>query len=79
MTVTLDDELDAALDEFRRDHVVPSSAAAVVQVAVRDFLATRGYLPSPSPLTLTPAEQGSGDSLGSVDHDRIFAQAMKSS
>jgi len=77
MTVTLDDDLDAAVDKFRRDQAVPPSLASVARTALCDFLAARGYLASPRPLVLTPADRGSGDSLGSIDHDRVFARATE--
>jgi hypothetical protein len=76
MTLTLTEELEAAVDAFRHDQAVPSTLTAIAQTALTEYLAQRGYLAPRRPLRITPAEHGSGDPHGSVDHDRLFADAV---
>ena len=59
-TVTFPAEIEQALDAYLKDQEVPLALTAVVQAALRDYLAGRGYLPSAHPLKITPAKQGSG-------------------
>lgn len=42
-TVTIPDELEAALESYRRDAEFPPSLAALVQAALREYLQQRGY------------------------------------
>lgn len=76
MTLTLTEELEAAVDAFQRDQPVPPTLNAVAQTALAAYLAERGYLAPRRPLRITPAEGGSGDPRGSVEHDRLFADAV---
>jgi hypothetical protein len=77
MTVTLNDDLEAALDAFSRDQAVPPQFAAIAQTALAEYLTQRGYLTKRRPLRITPADHGSDDARGSVEHDRIFAEATR--
>lgn len=43
-TITLPDELEEALEAYRRDQEVPPALTAVARVAIREYLAGRGYL-----------------------------------
>ena len=43
-TITIPDELERAIEKYRRDLEVPPALAAVVQTALREYLAERGYL-----------------------------------
>lgn len=43
-TITITNELERALERYRRDLEVPPALAAVVQTALREYLAERGYL-----------------------------------
>jgi hypothetical protein len=43
-TVTIPDELEAALEAYRREAEIPPGISAVMQLALRYFLADRGYL-----------------------------------
>lgn len=43
-TITIPDELERAIELWRRDLEVPPSLAAVVQTALRGYLVDRGYL-----------------------------------
>jgi hypothetical protein len=42
-TVTIPDELDKALDSYRRDLEFPPSLAAVMQAALKEYLRGKGY------------------------------------
>ena len=42
-TVTLPDELEKALDSYRKDLEFPPSPAAVMQAALEEYLRGRGY------------------------------------
>ena len=42
-TVTIPEELEGALESYRHDVDVPPSLAALVQVALREYLYSRGY------------------------------------
>jgi Arc/MetJ-type ribon-helix-helix transcriptional regulator len=44
-SITIPDELEKALEDYRRDLEVPSALAAVVQAALREYLEKRGYIP----------------------------------
>ncbi len=74
-TITLPDDIEHALEAYRNDQEVPLALTAVVQTALRDYLAERGYLPPAHPLKITPAERGSGQRDVSVSHDRYFTKA----
>lgn len=43
-SMTIPDDLERALEEYRRDAEVPPALAAVMQAALREYLADRGYL-----------------------------------
>ena len=72
-TITLTDDLDAALDAYARDQDVSPALTAVVQTALRGYLMERGYLAT-GPLRITPADSGSGAADVSINHDRYFGQ-----
>jgi hypothetical protein len=76
-TVTLTDELDAALNEYIRSLDAAPSLTAITQAALREFLAQRGYLRTQRTFWLTPAEHGSGDPHASRDHNRSVAEAAE--
>jgi hypothetical protein len=44
-TVTIPDELESALEAYRRDAEIPPGISTVMQVALRTYLTERGYLP----------------------------------
>ena len=44
--ITLPDDIEHALQACRNDQEVPLALTAVVQTALRDYLAERGYLPA---------------------------------
>lgn len=47
-SVTITDDLEKALEAYGRDQDIPPRLVDVVQAALREYLAGRGYLP-PSP------------------------------
>ena len=74
-TVTLPDELDEALEAYRASQEVPLPLTSVVQSALREYLAKRGFL-TPSEgrsFRITTAKTGSGARDVSIEHDRYFA------
>lgn len=55
-TVKIPDDLEKALEEYRRDAEVAPGISAVMQAALREYLAGRGYV--------EPRGDGRGDSGG---------------
>ncbi len=43
-SMTIPDDLEKALEEYRRDFEVSPALAAVMQAALREYLAGRGYI-----------------------------------
>ena len=76
-TITLPDELEDALEAYRRSQEVPLALTAVTQAALREYLGRRGFLSPPAgrEFVITPAETGSGSNDVSAEHDRYFAEA----
>lgn len=44
-SVTITDDLEKALEAYRRDQDIPPRLVDVMQAALREYLAGRGYLP----------------------------------
>ncbi len=72
-TITLPDDVEKALERFVAEQDIPVQLTAVVQTAVREYLADRGYLPNASKLRIRPAKQGSGRDDVSVSHDQYLS------
>jgi hypothetical protein len=72
-TITIKDDLEAALDAYVLRQEAPPTLTAVVQAALREYLARRGAAPPSHPLRITPARKGSGKSDISLHHDRYVA------
>jgi hypothetical protein len=72
-TVTIPDDLEAAVAEYVRDHEAAPSLTTVVQTALRQYLADRGYIAKAKYLRITPARRGSGRGDISRNHDKYFA------
>jgi hypothetical protein len=72
-TITIGDEIEAQLDAWmlRQDAVPPLTA--VVQTALKEFLAHRGFGMPSAKLRITPSRKGSGAHDVSVAHDRYLA------
>jgi hypothetical protein len=73
-SITLTDDLDAAVRAFIDSQSAPPSLTTIVQEAVRAYLAERGYPTEPRRLHLTPSTTGSGLTDVSVEHDRELAE-----
>jgi hypothetical protein len=78
-TITLPDDLERALEAFRRSQEVPLPLTALTQAALREYLVKRGFLATSAarPFVITPVEEGSGTSDVSTNHDRYFAEAAE--
>lgn len=79
-TVTIPDDIDSALDAYLEQQNVDQPLTSVVQAALREFLAGRGFLPKPSkkPFGLTPAPRGSDQGDTSIHHDAVLLEAAMS-
>ena len=78
-TVTLPDDLERALEAYRRSQGVPLHLTALTQAALREYLTKRGFLASSAerPFVITPVEKGSGTNDVSANHDRCLAEASE--
>ena len=76
MAITLPDDLEEALEAYRRERDLPPTPATVVQVLVCEYLTSHGYLVSlpTRPLDIPVLDGGSGLADFSADHDRYFAE-----
>ena len=72
-TITIGDDLEASLDAYIRQQEAAPPLTAVVQTALKEFLATRGFAPGQRKLRITPARKGSGAQDVSIEHDRYLA------
>ncbi len=73
-TVTISEDLRPSLEAYLRHQEVPLALTAVVQSALREYLAHRGFAAPAKPLRITPASKGSGKSDVSLRHDEYFAR-----
>ena len=78
-TITLPDELEEALEAYRRSQDVPLALTALTQAALREYLAKRGFLAPSSERSfgITPTGRGSGRSDVGSEHDRYLAEAVE--
>ncbi len=72
-TVTIPDDLASAVERYVRAQEARPPLTAIVQAALRQYLAERGYLRAGRPLRITPARRGSGRHDVSRAHDRYLA------
>jgi len=73
-TVTIPDDLEASLEAYDRQQDVSPSLTAVLQSALREYLARRGFRAAPKTLRITPAKRGSGARDVSIRHDSYLAK-----
>ena len=71
--MTLSDEIEQNLEAYIRQQDAAPPLTAVVQAALTEYLARRGFSPQPRKLVITPAKRGSGARNVSVEHDRYLA------
>ncbi|MGH3148801.1 MAG: hypothetical protein ACRDTR_23725 [Rubrobacter sp.] len=78
-TVTLPDELEQALEAYRRAQDVPPALTAITQTALREYLERRGFFSSRPfrPFSITPVEEDSGASDVSTNHDKYFVESIE--
>ena len=72
-TITISGDLEKALQSYTSRLEVAPTFTALVQAALREYLARRGAAAPAHPLRITPAAKGSGKSDISQEHDRYFA------
>ena len=72
--MTIDEDLRPSLEAYLLQQEVPLALTAVVQRALREYLAHRGFAAPAEPLRITPARKGSGKSDVSVRHDEYLAR-----
>jgi hypothetical protein len=73
-TITIGDDLEQELEAYLRQQEAPPALTTVVQSALREYLAHRGFGRPARPLRITPAFKGSGKSDVSLRHDEYLAQ-----
>ncbi len=71
-TITIGDDIEDTLDAYMRQQEVTPPLTAVVQTALREYLARRGFGSGPRRLRITPAKKGSGVRDASIQHDRYL-------
>jgi hypothetical protein len=72
-TITLPEELAKAVDGYVKAQEAPPSLTSVVQAALREYLAGRGFLYEPRHLRIRVAAKGAERDL-SINHDKYFAE-----
>jgi hypothetical protein len=72
-TITISDDIEARLNSWMRQQDAAPPLAAVMQTALSEFLAMRGYVTSTRKLRITPSAKGSGLRDVSIAHDRYLA------
>ncbi len=73
-TITITDDVEAALDAYVKRQDVTPALTSVVQAALREYLARRGFTPPAKPFHITPAKKGSGKSDVSLRHDEYLVR-----
>jgi hypothetical protein len=73
-TISISSDLEKALDRYIKQQDAPPALTAVVQAALREYLAHRGLVSPAEFLKITPASKGSGKTDVSLHHDRYFAE-----
>jgi len=73
-TITIGEDLRPTLEAYLRQQDVPLALTAVVQSALREYLAHRGFVAPAKSLCITPASKGSGRSDVSLRHDEYFGK-----
>jgi hypothetical protein len=71
-TITIGDEIEAQPDAWMRQQDAAPPLTAVVQAALKEFLAHRGFAARSGKLHITPSRKGSGSHDVSVAHDRYL-------
>jgi hypothetical protein len=69
-SITVSDEMEAAIAAYQQSQDAPPTLTGIVEAALREYLALRGYGAPKRTLRITPAAVGSGTPYGSIEHDR---------
>ena len=72
--IDLPEDLREALEAYRGDQETPLDPSVLIEAALREYLAGRGYFAPFRPLRITPAPVGSGLHDISVEHDKYLAE-----
>lgn len=72
-TITIGDDIEGQLDSWMRQQDAAPPLTAVVQTALKEFLALRGFATAPRRLRITPSKKGGGSRDASIAHDRYLA------
>jgi len=77
--IMLPDELEEALEAYRRSQDLSLPLIALTQAALREYLEMRDFLPPSSGRSfgITPSKRGSGSKDVSSEHDRYLAESTK--
>jgi hypothetical protein len=73
-TITIADDVETAIDAYMKRQEVPPALTAVVQAALREFLARRGFALPRQPFRIVPSGKGSGKRDVSLRHDEYLAR-----
>ena len=73
-TITIPDDIEAALEAYVKRQEVPPVLTSITQAALREYLARRGFAPPVKPFVITPANKGSGKRDISLRHDEYLAR-----
>jgi hypothetical protein len=73
-TMTLPDDLAEALENYVQSQEAPPTLTTVVQAALRQYLAERGFLRVRRSFGIRPSPHGSGHSDVSQEHDRYLTK-----
>jgi len=72
-TITIGDDTEDQLDSWMRQQDAPPPPTAVVQSALKELLALRGFATSPRTLCTRPSKKGSGARDVTIADDRYLA------
>jgi hypothetical protein len=73
-TITLPDDLAVGIQAYADRQELAPTLTALVQAALREYLARRGAYSPRKTLRITPARKGSGKRDVSQHHDQYLAQ-----
>jgi hypothetical protein len=76
VTITVPDDLEAAVTEFQQEQPDPPTMGAITLVALREYLTRRGTFAPRRPLRIIPVDAETTGPTDSQDHDRLFADAV---
>ncbi|MGB3532643.1 MAG: hypothetical protein WBA13_03895 [Microcoleaceae cyanobacterium] len=79
INTTLPESLAQALEIYTREQVIKPNTNTVIQTALEEFLAQRGYFTSvKKTLRIKPASLESGFTNTSINHDQVLTSQLLS-